>query len=198
MMVRVMSSANSSGVVVGFAAWKSSPASSGSETSASTSQIRRLPASWRTVREKTALTAAPSSLGQVLEDALERVVERLDAEQAHAEPLRHGRQRALQLGDVAAAHPQMALRVDLDRLDRLELEQAGRQRPRAGRVDAHDERPVVQLLPDRARLPARRELAADHQVDARGELLDLLQDVRGDEDRARLRRESEDHVAQVE
>ena len=54
-MTLVMSSANSSGVAVASATWKSRPARSGNETSASTSQIRRLPASWRTVSTKTAL-----------------------------------------------------------------------------------------------------------------------------------------------
>ena len=80
----------------------------------------------------------------------------------------------------------MAGLVDLDRLDRVELEHPGREHARARGVDADDERPVVQLLADRARLAARRELAADHQVDAVGELLDLLEDVRGDEHRAPL------------
>ena len=99
---------------------------------------------------KTALIE--SALGQVLEDALERVVERLDAEEPTSEPLRDGGQRTRwSVRDVAAADAQAALRVDLDRLDRLDLEQPGGERPRVRRVDADDERPVVQLLPDRAR-----------------------------------------------
>ena len=54
-MTLVTSSANSSGVAVASATWKSRPARSGNETNASTSQIRRLPVSWRTVSTKTAL-----------------------------------------------------------------------------------------------------------------------------------------------
>ena len=64
-------------VVVVSPTWKRTPARTGRETSASTSHSRRLPASWRTVRTKIAATSA-LALRQVLEDALERVVERLD------------------------------------------------------------------------------------------------------------------------
>ena len=71
----------------------------------------------------------------------------------------------------------MSLLVDLDGFDRLDLQQARREAARVRRIDADDERPIVQLLPDRAVVAAGGELAADHEVDPVGELLDLLEDV---------------------
>src|SRR4051812_37376150 len=193
-----MSSANSSAVGVWSAAWKSSPASTGSETSSSTSHSRRLPASWRSVSAKIGLMTGKSSGREVLEDALEVVVERLDAREPDAEPLRDRRQRALERADVAAADAEVAVGVDLDRLDGLDLQQAGAERARARRVDSDEERAVVELLADRAVVAARGELAADHQVDPVGELVDLLEDVRRDDDRPSRRAEVADDVAQAE
>ena len=82
----VMSSAYSAAVVVS-ATRKSTAARTGSETSASTSHSagsRQLPDG---ELEDGAMSGSP--LRQVLEDALQRVVERLDAEETVAEPLRH-------------------------------------------------------------------------------------------------------------
>src|SRR5580765_4717217 len=198
--VEVRSSAFSAGGWDDSATLKSPATSSGSALSTSTSHQRLLPASWRSVREKIAAMrqASTSALGEVLEHALEGVVEGLDALYANAQPLRDDGHGALEKRNVIRADAQAVLCVDLHRFDRTCIEEAGRESTRVRRVETDDERPVVELLADRAEVAARSELAADHEMDAVGELLHLLEDVRRDEDGPSFCGELPDHFAEVE
>ena len=191
----VMSSAYSRGVVVVSATRKSAAARIGSAASPSTSHERRLPASWRTVSVKTASSDHPCA----------RYSKTLSRESSSGSTRRRrvpsrcatagtDRWRSETSRERTRKRPSASISTDSTA---PASSRPGGERTCVRRVDADDERPVVELLPDGAEVSARGELPADHEVNAVGQELDLLEDVGGHEDRAALRAQPADDVPQV-